>query len=50
MKTVKELEQFIDEYGFNPLVSTDHGLNTVDIEKSAEINKETLQYLQDLSK
>lgn len=50
MKSIKELEKFIKKYSWNPLVTTKDYLNNVDLKKSAEINKENLDYLKSLSK
>ncbi len=48
IKTAKELKEYVSKYGVNPLVTTRGSLNTVDLKKTVEINRTTLDYLKSL--
>lgn len=49
IKNIKDIHKILKKYGFNPLVTTKGGLNTVNIKIAAKINKEELCYLKKLA-
>jgi hypothetical protein len=49
LKTIIDVRSCIKDYGFNPLVTTEGSLNTVDIKKALFLNSNTINYLKELN-